>query len=130
MINLVDWNCLFFNHIRKIPELFNSYSIKIKELEDILNKEEWQERISKRGLGFFGILLKLESIVERKVYMSKNIIWTEIPGMKIIIEAINYELKNNNVANYSEGLIKLLRMFINDYQISNRFFKSIIGKTK
>jgi hypothetical protein len=130
MVNMLDWNSLFFNHLIKIPELFNSYSSKIKELEDILNKEEWQERISKRGLGFFGILIKLESIVERKVYMSKNIKWTEIPGMKIIIEAINYELKNNNVAYYSDGLIRLLRMFINDYQISNRLFKSIIGKTK
>jgi len=102
----------------------------IGNIENVLEKSEWQERISKRGLGFLAIITKMESIIERKLSLSKNIIWNDIPGMKIIIESIHYELQKNPVSHYSEGLIKLLRIFINDTQIINKLFKTIISKTK
>ncbi len=130
MITLMDWQHLFFNHLYKIPELQSFIIGKMEELENILEKSEWQERISRRGLGFLAIIKKMESMIERKVALSKNIIWNDIPGMKIIIESINYELQKNPVSHYSEALIKLLRIFINDPQIINKFFKTIICKTK
>jgi len=130
MISLMDWQHLFFNPMYKIPELQSFIRTKMEELENILEKTEWQERISKRGLGFLAIVTKMEPMIERKVALSKNIIWNDIPGMKIIIESINYELQKNPVSHYFESLIKLLRIFINDPQIINKFFKKIINKTK
>jgi len=130
MINLMDWQHLFFNPMHKIPEFQSFIKIKMEELENILDKSEWQERISKRGLGFLAIITKMESIIERKLYLSKNILWNDIPGIKIILESINYELEKNPVSHYSEALIKLLRIFINEPQIINRLFKIIISKTK
>lgn len=102
----------------------------MQELDSILERNEWQDRISKRGLGFLSIVTRLETFIEKKVILSKNTSLSQVPGMKIIIESINFELNNTNVAQYSDSMIKLLRIFINDQQIINRFFKTIISKTK
>lgn len=130
ILAMVDWQNLFYNQIINIPELSSFYIDKMEQLDSILERTEWQDRISKRGLGFLSIINKLETFIEKKVMLSKNMSLSQVPGMKIIIESLNFELSNTNVAQYSDSLIKLLRIFIKDQQIINKFFKTIISKTK
>ena len=128
----MDWQHLFYNHLTKIPELSNFMKIKYEELETYLTKKiEWQDRISKRGLGFISIISKFEYFIKKKLSIAENkILWNDIPGMKIIIECLNYEFSTKEIAQYSDNLINLMKIFINEPIILNRFYQTIIKKTK
>ena len=128
----MDWQHLFYNHLTKIPEFSNFMKIKYEELETYLTKKiEWQDRISKRGLGFISIISKFEYFIKKKLSIAENkILWNDIPGMKIIIECLNYEFSTKEIAQYSDNLINLMKIFINEPIILNRFYQTIIKKTK
>lgn len=128
VLSLIDWQNLFFDKLNNIKD-FNLPE-KITELDQILMTSAWQERISKRGLGFFYILSKLEKYISKKIVATNSIKWTQIPGFNIMIESIIHELKTKNINSYPEPLTNILLIFINDYEIMNRFLKTILQRTK
>lgn len=137
---LIDWETLFYDRIVKLSKSTNvspaftkaveNVLDKIKETEKIMNSLEWKGRISKRGNAFFSMVIRLERYIQSKVVILRNLRWTKIPGFKYIINAIVYELNHREVSQYSEPLVRLLSIFINDSDISNLFINTIIRRTK
>jgi hypothetical protein len=127
-LSVIDWQFLFYEKIEKSPNL--NLSDKLQELDEIIHKKyTWQERISKRGLGFFYVVSHIANYVFKKLGKDTNINWLEMPGFKIIINSIIYELSIKEVHAYPKPLTDILVIFINDYGIMNKFYKIIVGRT-
>jgi hypothetical protein len=128
---IIDWENLFYRKLDMyIQDSENDIKEKLQQTDEVIKHQEWKERMSKRGLAFFSMVTKLEQYIMKKIVVTKNIKWKDIPGFDKIILAINYELANREVSSYPAQLIELLMVFINDADIMNGFFKTIISRTK
>lgn len=129
--SLIDWENLFYKKLDTLNKEANSdLNDKIKDSETLVAKEEWKDRMSKRGLAFFSVVQNLEKYIQNKIVISRSIKWRNIPGFEVIINAIIHELKSRDVATYPTQLLELLTIFINDSDIINTFIKTIIMRTK
>lgn len=128
IVSLIDWQNLFYNKLASIKEI--KLEEKLTEIDQILLKSDWQERMKRRGLGFLFILSRLEKYISRRIVTANNINWTDIPGFKIIIESLVHELKTKQVYSYPKPLLDILLIFINDHCIMNRFLRTIVCRTK
>ena len=156
--SLILWENLFYKRLATAltnTDIENEINDKLKETDKILNKEtvqsegsitnltnitptlqisqnkvDWKDRLMKRGLAFFSMINRLEKYIVNKVVKYIDIKWHNIPGFDIIIDTIIHELKLREVAKYPPQLLELLTIFINDSDIVNLFFRTIVTKTK
>jgi hypothetical protein len=131
IISLIDWENLFYKKlsIHYAGHDLEDINEKLQETDKILEKPDWQDRLSKRGLAFFSMIIRLEEYVQNKIVVSRNIKWCNIPGFDIIIKAVKHELGNREVSKYPSQLLDLMAIFINDSDVINSFFSIIIKKT-
>lgn len=124
--SLFDWESIFFEKYK----LFDSFEYlnKINSINQIICKEEWREKIKKKGLIFFSISAKIKKIVKGKIMWYKNIKWKDIPGFTIILDLVYHELVSKDLKAMSSSCITLMKGFINDSNIINKFVHAIITK--
>ena len=147
IVSAVDWEDLFYNKIdtlivklsknQKQSELFKSqsskdlttYSSLINKIDPILKNSEWKERLSRKNLGFFTVIRKLEEYIRSKIIVNRDIDWEDIPGFDIIIFSLLHEVKIREVSKYPTLLVDALLCFINNATIINIFVMTITRKT-
>ena len=129
IVLLVDWETIFYSRIEKLMSPENLKEI-YSELNSTLDKNDWKERLERRGLAFFSIIKKLDFYIQKKLVVQKNIVWTHIKGFRSIIQTLTYELQMRDLTKYNKVLIEVLKAFINDHDIMNIFVITILSKTK
>lgn len=124
---LIDWESLFHEKYKKFPEY--NYDLKKDKLKQILNINGWKEKIKKRGIAFYSIILKLKSYIKSKIIAIRSIRWKDIPGFSIILDCVYHDLLSKDVKTISTSCINLMKSFINDSIILNKFVQAMILKT-
>ena len=133
--SLILWDVIFY---QKLQTSLSDPNVQDTEINDKLrdtqtiidSSSEWKDRLSKRGLGFYSMIGKLERYIQFKVVQNISIKWNNIPGFTTIIEVISNELENKSINTYSPQQIECLNLFVNDSDIINNFAKIMIHKTK
>ena len=127
--SLIDWELLFFSRFKKFKDKsFFEDSLK-KKLFKVLEANEWKEKLKKRGPTFVLIILEMKHYIKKKIVISRNVRWKDIPGFSLILECIYNDLKNKEAKSISNAGINLMKSFINDSTILNKFINAIINNT-
>lgn len=128
VITIINWDLLFFQRYKKFND-FN-FELKQKKLNNLLETNtEWKEKLKKRGVAFYSIVLNLKNYIKKKVVASRNIRWRDIPGFSLILDCVYYDLSTKFVKQISSPCINLMKSFINDSRIMNNFIFILISKT-
>lgn len=125
--SLIDWDLLFFERYKKFGEFY--FDSKQAKLKNIINNKEWKEKLKKRGPAFISIIIQIKSYIKRKIVLTRNIRWKDIPGFVLLLNTIYYDLLNKEVKSISTACISLMKSFINDSSILNRFIQIIVSRT-
>jgi hypothetical protein len=125
--SLIDWDSLF--HEKYIRFKFYNFEFKQERLKRILEYPEWKEKIKRRGVAFYSTVLKLKTEIKKKLIAFRNIRWKDIPGFSVILDCIYHDLNIKEVKTISNSCVKLMKSFINDSVILNKFVQTMILKT-
>lgn len=148
IVSSIDWADLFYgkldnlllalkNSPKQLEILKKNANYQInksfKEIVDKLNtslgNSDWKDRLSKRNLGFFTIVKKLEDYIRIKIIVNREIEWEDVPGFDYIIMSLIHELKTRDVAKYPKLLIDVLVSFVNNCTLMNIFFSTAARRT-
>lgn len=128
LVSVIDWENLFYKKLFKIQK-----EKKVNELmNDIiktLGQTTWKERIGRRGLGYMSIIKRLKNYMDVTIIANRAISWSDIPGFDLILNSLTYELANREVSQYPSLIPEVLSCFVNDSDIINCFFRTIVLKT-
>lgn len=122
-----DWGELFYNRVEKIKG--TNMAEKKKELQAVLSKSNWRERIKLKGLGFYSIISHFEKYLYSKYEKKEEVNLDSAPGIVEIKNSIIAELKSKPVVQYPQSLVNLLGIFIYNPNDINKFYKIIIEHT-
>jgi len=105
---LFDWS----NNFHRCIEHIDKYQIDNSDIEEILNREDWKFRMSKRGITFFQFLKCWVDYVETVVPKPKDIQWKYFPGYNKLLRCFLCEMKKRPILEYPDilkhSLFKLL----------------------
>lgn len=124
---IFDWGELFYSRLKKVPGI--NLEEKEKELEKILEKSGWRDRIRVKGVGFYSILSHFDNYLYSRYEKNQELNLDAAPGITVIKNSIIAELENKPVYSYPQSLIDILSVFIYNANDMNRFYKVIISKT-
>lgn len=125
--SLLDWNTLFYDQYRQFKEF--DLESKQARIMKLLDSKSWKEVLTRRGPTFISIVFQIRNYIKQKIVLSKNIRWQDLPGFRVIIESIFNDLIKRDVKHISNGLIDLMKGFVNDSSILNRFISIIVNRT-
>lgn len=125
--SMIDWELLYFQRYRHFTNFY--YDEKNLEIKKIINNSEWKEKLSKRGPSFISIVLQIKTYIKKKVVLNRNIRWRDIPGFVLILDCVYNELIKKEAKFISNQMTNLMKSFINDSTIMNKFIQVIISRT-
>jgi hypothetical protein len=106
-----------------IPKDFNKDSFDVALFSDT-----WKQRMQKRGLSYFNFLKEwIAHIISQS--NSGQILWSSIPGYKVLLKTYLIELKERNIFEYPEALIEAGSIFLNNSKLLNVFVRIVFSKT-
>ena len=106
-----------------IPTDFNKDSFDVALFSDT-----WKQRMQKRGLSYFNFIKEwiVHIICQSN---SGQILWSSIPGYKVLLKTYLIELKERNISEYPEALIEAGSIFLNNSKLLNVFVRIVFSKT-
>lgn len=99
-------------------------------LEKVLNGPEWQERMGKKGQGFYLFLSEWSRQVERTVVIKESVPWQDIPGYSALMKSFAVDLKSKDVRHYPESLIQASCSLLRNEKLISTFVTIIYAKTR
>jgi len=100
-------------------------------LKEILEKDDWQKRIKKRGVAFFNFLGEWVQYIKKKVVLhQENYAWQDINGYRVLLIALFCELKKQPLIAYSDALILASRKMLLNEKLLNTYVAIVYKKTK
>lgn len=117
--NPLNWD----NFHSRMPKDSQSRSIS-----KILKQESWRARIEKRGIAFFSFF---EEWIEHahKQSASQHFIWSNINGYKVLLKAFLIEMKERNITEYPEALVKCACKILYNPKMLNIMVVILFSKT-
>ncbi|KRX03788.1 C2 domain [Pseudocohnilembus persalinus] len=95
-----DWDQGFYQYMLSTLE----GDANEQQLISIINQEEWQKKIGKRGIAFFFFLNEWAKYVSNTVIVNEQLPWYDLPGYKQIIKAFLLEMKSRDLDKYPDAL--------------------------
>lgn len=129
----IDLDDELTNDISGIFEWKNFYTLirpgfNKDSFEAALFSETWQQKIQKRGLSFFNFLKQyIFHILDQT--KSGQILWSSIPGYKLLLKVYLLELKERKITEYPEALVEAGSVLLNNSKLLNVFVRIIFAKT-
>lgn len=100
-------------------------------MQEILEKDDWQKRIKKRGVAFFNFLGEWAHYMRKKVVIvEENFPWQDIPGYRVLLKAMFVELKTQPIIGYSDALISASKKMLLNEKLLNTYVAILYKKTK
>lgn len=100
-------------------------------MQEILEKDDWQKRIKKRGVAFFNFLGEWAHYIRKKVVIvEENYPWQDIPGYRVLLKAMFVELKTQPIIGYSDALISASKKMLLNEKLLNTYVAILYKKTK
>jgi hypothetical protein len=94
-------------------------------LNSALGSDRWKHRLQKRGVAFF-LIIKQWAIYVKKILVSNNVSWKDVPGYKSILKAVLLEMKERDVANYPDALKEATCALLYNEKLINIFVTLIL----
>ncbi|CAD8078040.1 unnamed protein product [Paramecium sonneborni] len=123
--DLFDWNRHFYEYLVNQPK----YDANINKLMEIINQEEWQKRIGKRGIAFFFFLKEWCDLIDISVVVKQNVPYQQLPGYNVLIKAILLEMKAKELKNYPDIMKAAMCSLLNNTSLLNIVIVILFNKT-
>ncbi|CAD8159681.1 unnamed protein product [Paramecium pentaurelia] len=123
--DLFDWNRHFYEYLTKQPK----YNANINKLMEIINQEEWQKRIGKRGIAFFFFLKEWCDLIDISVVVKQNVPYQQLPGYNVLIKAMLLEMKAKELKNYPDIMKAAMCSLLNNTSLLNIVIVILFNKT-
>jgi Protein of unknown function (DUF1765) len=129
-MDLDDENALDISNIFDWRSFYSKFSSNIKKdaLLAELNKDQWKLKFQKRGVVFFKLLQKWTN----HIYVqnnSKEILWSSLPGYKILLKAFLIEMKERRIVEYPESLVECAAELLHNSKLINVMVRILFSKT-
>lgn len=89
---------------------------------------KWQNRVKKRSLAYFQIIKRWGDFIQQTVQIN-HLFWQDIPGYKMIVRSILYELKTRPVNEYPDPLVEVTLALIQNSELLSTFVTIIFSRT-
>ncbi len=89
---------------------------------------KWQNRVKKRSLAYFQIIKRWGDFIQQTVQIN-HLFWQDIPGYKMIVRSILYELKTRPVNEYPDPLVEVTLTLIQNSELLSTFVTIIFSRT-
>ena len=102
-----------------------------KKLKEILEKDDWQKRIKKRGVAFFNFLAEWSHYIRKKVVLQEeNFPWQDIQGYRVLLKALFCELKTQPIIAFSDAMIFASKKMLLNEKLLNTYVAILYKKTR
>ena len=125
-ISLFDWEKDFYVYLKNTEKGEANYKL----LNDTLEEQDWQNRLSKRGIAFYLFLDDWAKHVNKTVVIKDHVPWQDLPGYNILIKSFLVELKLKDVRRYPEPLLNASCSLLKNEKLLNVFIPIIYNKTR
>ena len=98
------------------------------EIQELLAREDWKTRMTKRGIAFFYFVKYWIEYIESIVVKTKDVQWKYFPGYNKIVKCLLVEMKKRSILEYPDALKIACFKLLSNEKLLNPIVLIIFGK--